>query len=83
MVLDIEQQMQNLGAKPETLLWAMMETPLGMLNAAEIARATPRLGCFIMGTNDLVKDLNAEHTPAREPVVTALGLSMLAAKSRS
>lgn len=81
MVLDIEQQMQNLGAKPETLLWAMMETPLGMLNAAEIARATPRLGCFIMGTNDLVKDLNAEHTPAREPVVTALGLSMLAAKA--
>jgi len=52
-----------------------------MLNAAEIAASTPRLGCFILGTNDLVKDLNAEHTPAREPVITALGLSMLAAKA--
>ena len=81
MVRDIEQQMLNHGAQPGTLLWAMMETPLGMLNAAEIAAATPRLGCFILGTNDLVKDLNAEHTPAREPVITALGLSMLAAKA--
>jgi len=81
MVRDIEQQMQSHGAQPGTLLWAMMETPLGMLNAAEIAAATPRLGCFILGTNDLVKDLNAEHTPAREPVITALGLSMLAAKA--
>lgn len=81
MVRDIEQQMQSHGAQPGTLLWAMMETPLGMLNAAEIAAATPRLGCFILGTNDLVKDLNAEHTPAREPVITALGLSLLAAKA--
>ena len=81
MIRDIEEQMQSHGAQPSTLLWAMMETPLGMLNAAEIAASTPRLGCFILGTNDLVKDLNAEHTPAREPVITALGLSMLAAKA--
>ncbi len=81
MVQDIERTMEGHGAKPETLIWAMMETPLGMLNAAEIAASTPRLGCFILGTNDLVKDLNAEHTPAREPVITALGLSMLAAKA--
>ena len=81
MAQDIERTMESHGAKPETLLWAMMETPLGMLNAAEIAASTPRLGCFILGTNDLVKDLNAEHTPAREPVITALGLSMLAAKA--
>jgi len=81
MVQDIERTMEGHGAKPETLIWAMMETPLGMLNAAEIAASTSRLGCFILGTNDLVKDLNAEHTPAREPVITALGLSMLAAKA--
>lgn len=81
MVLDIERRMQAQGAKPETLIWAMMETPLGMLNAAEIAASTPRLGCFVLGTNDLVKDLDAEHTPAREPVITALGLCLLAAKA--
>lgn len=81
MVAGIEATMQEHGAKPETLIWAMMETPLGMLNAAEIAASTPRLGCFVLGTNDLVKDLNAEHTPAREPVITALGLCLLAAKA--
>lgn len=81
MLLSIENVMNASGAPAETLIWAMMETPLGMLNAAEIAAATPRLGCFILGTNDLVKDLNAEHTPAREPIVTALGLCMLAAKA--
>jgi len=81
MIQGIERTMQSHGAQPKTLLWAMMETPLAMLNAAEIAAATPRLGCFVLGTNDLVKDLNAEHTPTREPVITALGLSMLAAKA--
>lgn len=81
MLNDIEATMKGHGVPDRTALWAMMETPLGMLNAAEIATATPRLGCFIMGTNDLVKDLNAEHTPAREPVITALGLCLLAAKA--
>ncbi|MEM9138644.1 MAG: aldolase/citrate lyase family protein, partial [Pseudomonadota bacterium] len=56
-------------------------TPLGMLSAAEIAGASPRLGCLVMGTNDLVKDLGAAHTDARLPVVTALGLCMLAARA--
>lgn len=81
MVLDVEARMQAAGA-PETMaIWAMMETPLGMLNAAEIAAASPRLGCLVMGTNDLVKDLGAAHTDARLPVVTALGLCMLAARA--
>ena len=38
-------------------IWAMMETPRGMLNAAQIA-AHPQLQGFVMGTNDLAKDLN-------------------------
>ncbi|MCL4158244.1 UNVERIFIED_CONTAM: hypothetical protein GTU68_064065 [Idotea baltica] len=59
----------------------MMETPLGVLRADEISGATQRLGCLILGTNDLVKDLNAEHTPNREPVIAALGLCVLAAKA--
>ena len=81
MVQHIEETMKSHGARPNTAIWAMMETPLGALNAAQIAAATPRLGCFILGTNDLVKDLDAEHTPAREPVITALGLCVLAAKA--
>lgn len=62
-------------------LWAMMETPLGMLNAAEIAAASPRLACMVMGTNDLVKELGARHTPDRMPVMAGLGLCLLAARA--
>ena len=62
-------------------IWAMMETPLGMLNAGQIAGASSRLVCLVMGTNDLVKELGAQHTPTRQPVITALGLCMLAARA--
>ncbi|WP_281501522.1 HpcH/HpaI aldolase/citrate lyase family protein [Kordiimonas laminariae] len=66
----------------DTAIWAMMETPLGFLNAQEIVGASERLKCVVIGTNDLVKDLGASHTPSREPVITALGLAMLAARTR-
>ena len=62
-------------------IWAMMETPLGMLNAQEIAASSERLTCFVLGTNDLVKDLGASHTNARTPIITALGLCMLAGRA--
>ena len=51
------------GAAPEFALWAMMETPLAMLNAAQIAAAGPAgpfpLAAFVMGTNDLAKETRA------------------------
>ena len=59
----------------------MMETPRGMLNAAAIAAAHPRLEGFVLGTNDLAKDLGAAHTPDRLPLVTSLGLCLLAARA--
>ena len=64
----------------ETKVWAMMETPLGMLNAADIA-AAPRMNGMVFGSNDLVKDLGAQHTPDRTPLVTAMGLMVLAARA--
>lgn len=66
----------------ETAIWAMLETPKAFLNAYEIINASDRLTCVVIGTNDLVKDLGASHTPSREPVITALGLAMLAARTR-
>jgi citrate lyase subunit beta/citryl-CoA lyase len=59
----------------------MMETPLGILHAEEIANSSRRLAGFVMGTNDLVKDLRAAHTGVRLPIVTSLGLCMLAARA--
>lgn len=61
-------------------IWAMMETPMGMLNAREIAEH-PMLEGMVMGTNDLVKDLGARATPDRVAVMASLGLCVLAAKA--
>ena len=64
-------------AKP---LWAMMETALGVLNAAEIA-AHPKLAGMVMGTNDLAKELGARDRADRLPLQAGLGLCLLAAKA--
>jgi citrate lyase beta subunit len=69
------------GTAERTRLWAMMETPRGILNAGAIAAAHPRLQGFVLGTNDLVKDLGAAHTPERLPLIASLGLCLLAARA--
>lgn len=69
------------GAPADLPIWAMMETPLGMLHAEEIAFSSPRLQCLVMGTSDLAKDLRAQHTPDRIPFMTSLGLCLLAARA--
>lgn len=67
---------------PETVdLWCMLETPRGILHAEAIAAAHPRLTTLVMGTSDLVKDLHAQHTPGRLPLLTSLGLCVLAARA--
>ncbi|WP_373995847.1 HpcH/HpaI aldolase/citrate lyase family protein [Rhodobacter capsulatus] len=65
---------------PAVPLWAMMETALGMLNAADIA-AHPRLEGMVMGTNDLAKELQCRFRADRLPLQTGLGLCLLAAKA--
>ena len=69
------------GAPQSMAVWAMMETPKGVLRADEVAGSHPRLRLFVMGTNDLVKDMRSRHTPMRLPMLTALGLGMLAARA--
>ncbi len=46
-----------------------------MLHAEEIAGASERLSVLVMGTNDLAKELYAEHVPGRQPLLpgSALG----------
>ena len=61
-------------------LWAMMETPAGVLNAAAIA-AHPRLQGMVMGTNDLLKDLGARFRPDRLAMQAALSHCLLAARA--
>lgn len=68
------------GRVPDTPIWAMMETPQAMLNAAEIA-AHPRLAGMVMGTNDLAKELGCRFRPDRLPLMTGLQLCLLAARA--
>ncbi|KUF12656.1 HpcH/HpaI aldolase/citrate lyase family protein [Pseudoponticoccus marisrubri] len=74
------EHLDALAALCDKPLWAMMETPAAMLNAAAIA-AHPRLQGLVMGTNDLAKDLNTRFRADRLPMMTGLGLCLLAAKA--
>ena len=77
---DVAHAEQHLGDGPAAL-WLMMETPRAMFNANEIAGAGGKLACFVMGTNDLVKELRAQHTPGREALLTGLNLTVMAART--
>jgi citrate lyase subunit beta/citryl-CoA lyase len=81
MVRQAESVLESHGAPSNLAIWCMMETPRGMLHAEEIADASPRLGGLVMGTSDLAKDLQAQHTAMRLPLITALGLCLLAARA--
>jgi citrate lyase subunit beta / citryl-CoA lyase len=70
----------RLSATPGLAIWCMIETPRGVLAAAEIA-AAPRVAALVMGTSDLTKDLRAREVPDRLPLLTSLQLVLLAARA--
>jgi citrate lyase subunit beta / citryl-CoA lyase len=80
-VLELVDAMAGHDAPEHTKLWAMVETPYAMLHAEEIASASDRLTVLVMGTNDLAKELYAEHVPGRQPLLAGLGLALLAARA--
>ncbi len=77
----IETALDKAGAPDHTAIWAMVETPIAMLHVEEIASASERLAVLVMGTNDLAKELQAEHVPGRQPLLTGLGLALLGARA--
>jgi citrate lyase subunit beta/citryl-CoA lyase len=77
----MEAIMRANGAPDELAIWAMMETPRSVLAAERIATASPRMACLVMGTSDLAKELDCAHTRERLPMITSLGLCMLAARA--
>lgn len=86
MLIAVGDRLAALGADPEIRVWAMMETPLGMLKAqkiAECATAAPatRLAAFVMGTNDLAKETRAEFQPGRGPFIPWLMTCVAAARA--
>ncbi len=79
-VLEVERALEAAGAPDRTAIWAMVETPRAMLDARAVAAASERLTVLVMGTNDLAKELHAEHVPGRAPLLTGLSLALLAAR---
>ncbi|MGI8711122.1 MAG: HpcH/HpaI aldolase/citrate lyase family protein [Acidimicrobiales bacterium] len=77
----IEASLEAGGAPEHTKIWAMVETPMAMLHAEAIAAASERLTVLVMGTNDLAKELQASHVPGRQPLLSGLGLCLLAARA--
>jgi citrate lyase subunit beta/citryl-CoA lyase len=77
----VEKALEAGGAPDHTTIWAMVETPAAMFRAQEIAASSARLSVLVMGTNDLAKELHAEHVPGRAPLLTGLGLALLAARA--
>lgn len=81
----VGRRLATAGAPHKIRIWAMVETPLAILNIAQIAAATAdqatRLECFVMGTNDLAKETGARLVPGRAPMLPWLATSLAAARA--
>ncbi len=77
----VERELGAIAATAGIHLWAVIETPLGVLNALKIAESTPRLTALVVGTNDLTSQLHAENLPGRTPLLWALSQCVAAARA--
>lgn len=75
----VAERLDAAGAPSSTMIWAMIETPDGMMNADAIA-AHPRVEVLVMGTNDMAKELRAQLVPGRAPLLPHLAMALLAAR---
>ncbi len=80
-VHQVEKALEAGGAPDRTKVWAMLETPVAMLAAHEIAASSERLAVLVMGTNDLAKELRAAHVAGRQPLLAGIGLCLLGARA--
>lgn len=66
---------------PELPIMVLIETPFGVLRAEEIAGASERIVCIVMGTSDLTNELHARISPDRLPMLHSLSHCLLAARA--
>lgn len=69
------------GAPASLPLWLTIETPRGVLAAADLAGTRRSIRGLVAGTSDLTKDLRARHVPGRAPLLHALSTIVLAARA--
>jgi len=84
-IISVAKILQGVHAPEEIRLWAMMETPMAILNARTIAATAVyeenRLCCLVMGTNDLIKESRARALHDRFAVVPWLAMTLVAARA--
>ncbi len=82
-VITLDDALTEAGFPEDAALWVMIETPRAILRIAEIAAAAraTRLSAFVMGTNDLAKEMRAQPDAARTPFHAALALTVTAARA--
>jgi citrate lyase subunit beta/citryl-CoA lyase len=83
-VASIQNALGRAGAPSEMAIWPMMESPLAILNAREIAAAAAEkspLSVLVMGTNDLAKETRAQLTADRLAMLAWLSHCVLAARA--
>ncbi|WP_171001749.1 MULTISPECIES: HpcH/HpaI aldolase/citrate lyase family protein [Methylophilaceae] len=71
----------NAAGNTTTPIMVMIESPLAVLNAKEIASASDRIACMVIATSDLMSQLRARKTHERIALVTSLSLVILAARA--
>ena len=62
-------------------IMVMIESPIAVLNAKEIAAASDRIVCIMMATSDLTSQLHARVTHEQSAILTALSMVILAARA--
>jgi len=79
------EHLEKRDADHKLALWLMIETPLAILNIKELASTAKsvgaRLACFVMGTNDLAKELRIPTIPGRPGLIPSLSMAVLAARA--
>lgn len=84
-IMRAARDLRDAGAPESLRIWAMMETPMAVLNADSIVRTaadpTSRLSALVMGVNDLVKDTRGRLTRGRATMVPYLAICVAAARA--
>lgn len=84
-ILDLATHLSDNDAPDAIRIWAMIETPLAILNTGSIAEVGRthggRLDCFVLGLNDLRKETGVPFDPARTYLIPWLMQVVLAARA--
>ncbi len=78
---EVVEVLRRAGAADDLPLWCMIETPLGVLHAEEIAASHPSVEALVLGTSDLAKELHVRAEAGRGPLIPSLAHCLLVGRA--